>query len=220
MDKKYRLNGLPRVIFPTNIVTSEIREIYKDTLEMGIGQDQTQQRQKQREQHRQQQRQLESTTETGSVRQKICEHSAEGAVAMDTDTDSSKRNRESWSPDIHTLSQEQKKKREEEYQRTRELEQLIEEKRQIPQIRPPQAPPKQARSECMIGTEKVSGEEVGERRRQTERICDEKKERSQSRQKEVGITVYFKQSSKYNLQNRDVERLWKAIINGETKIHW
>ena len=85
IDEMYGINGVPSVVFPTNVERSGITEIYKDTVANG--------KDKKQQQPSKQQKQHKHTTEIGSETQEIYEYSADCVMTMDANTEHDRRNR-------------------------------------------------------------------------------------------------------------------------------
>ena len=102
IDKMFEINGIPKVNFPTDIVTTGIKELYRDLI---LAQQQKQQeQQRQQTQARRQQHQHQQGETSGT-------YTGEEGGAMAMDIDSQKRTREtSISPQTQSDAKKKKKK--------------------------------------------------------------------------------------------------------------
>ena len=192
MDEMFRINGLPRVIFPENIVTEGIKDLYRDTM-------QKQGKQMQQEGNKETEKTAEEVTQTKEM---------EGATALDPEEmeiESIKRTRET-SQTSPQIGQEMKKRGEEEEsardrlsmrtnENTKPNSATIEQTRAAPPV-----PPKPPR-ESSVGRdgERTDAREKGKTRPSERRELSATRQQPKVNIRDVGIVVYFKKSSRYNI---------------------
>ena len=221
IDKMFEINGIPKVNFPTDIVTTGIRELYRDTI--------LTQQQKQQEQQRQQTQIPQQQQYQHQQGEKSGTYTGEEGGAMVMDIDSQKRIREiSISP--QTQSDAKKKK---------ETEINIETMKQTGPTRQSTDTTQMSQSHSLNqSTQATRSHEQplalppkpGRVPREGNRPkSSERREPSLTRTlsslttKDIGIKVLFKRSSKYNIESTDIEKreiLREAICRGEAKLHW
>ena len=197
MDEMFKLNGLPQIQFPKNIVTENILEIYKDSLKENRREEVVVQ--------------TEAETQKESTTQVINEESME--------TETQKRSRES-----NDFTEAIEKRKKDEHIRKETIKQTTDYTLPPPiSAHPRQASP--APIPGTSGGESTS--EARERTKARESSQREPRDSSLSKSKinvrEIGIVIYLRKSSRYIIDLHNQERreiLRDAIIRGGSKIQW
>ena len=177
--------------------------------------------------------QQEGNKETEKTAEEVTQtKEMEGATALDPEEmeiESIKRTRET-SQTSPQIGQEMKKRREEEGSAGDRLSMRTNENTKpssatIKQTRAaPPVPPKPPR-ESSVGRdgERTCAREKGKTRPSEKRELTAARQQPKVNTRDVGIVVYFKKSSRCNIESVDIEKreqLREAIIRGEAKIHW
>ena len=183
------------------IVATNLEEIYRDTMEA-----------QQQEESAQSQQPADDIIRVEETRQ-----------IEDMQIDQSKRQRESVSPGV--VAQEQKRKKDMQQEKMTGKQVYEKEERQT---RPLQVPSRPSEPEPPGAVGGMVTEYVREREREKQK--DEKRERSLTRKyqpkvttRDLGIVVYVRRSSQYNIEKKDKESrdiLREAMIKGKAKVQW
>ena len=213
MNKMFDLNNIPRVNFPSDIITENVKDIYSDTLSQ-----------------MQQTQDTQANMETDQTRQEHTDNTNRQAQAMESET--AKRARESLSP---TIDQDPKKKKDEQDIETEnvQLRQPVPERQTqtvSENLRRPTAPPPAPPDSGGSGSEVMGATGGGPSGEGTRQRPLQKRERSltrpgafQLRTREIGIIVYIKRSSRLNIETPTIqsrEAIRQAILKGELKFQW
>ena len=207
IDSMFKLNGIPMLKFPTNIVTESIKEILRDT--KNATQETTTKQTGEKSQTQKQNLGKDKEKETGK----------EEITVEYMNTESNKRARESsdFSEAVEKRKREleQKHKKESVRQQNTDLS--------LPQ-------PLTTRSRPLSPGPAPGAVGTGERAPQPQRVKTKPKEQTDSTQtkpkinvKDIGIYVYFKKSTRYVLDLENPERreiIRDAIVTGEARIQW
>ena len=199
INEIFELNNIPRLNFPQNIITEEMREIYKDIMKTNI------------------------TTETPAPRDtKTAGDKDTGEEIMEIEK--SKRSRESSEFSAHQNVE----------KRMRETS-ISHDSRQPLKTQPEYAlpPPMQPRSRPSSPMGTREGERPEREPTQSQPGSTQTRTKPQEKKestgkltvnvKQLGITVYFRKTSKYIIDTSNPERkeiLRAAIVRGEAKIQW
>ena len=197
MDEMFKLNGLPQMQFPKNIVTENILEIYKDS--------------------------LKENRKEGVVVQTEVETPQEGTTQVINEelmeTETQKRSRES-----NDSTEAMEKRKKDEHVQKETIKQTTDYTLPPPISAHPR-PVSPAPIPGPSGGESTTG--ARERTKVRESSQREQRDSSLSKSKinvrEIGIVVYLRKSSRYIIDLHNQERreiLRDAIIRGESKIQW
>ena len=197
MDEMFKLNGLPQMQFPKNIVTENILEIFKDS--------------------------LKENRKEGVVIQTEVEIPQEGTTKVINEelmeTETQKRSRKS-----NDFTEAMEKRKKDEHVQKETTKQTTEYTLPPPisaHPRPvsPAPPPGPSGGESTAGARERTKVRESSQREQR----DSSLSKSKINVREIGIVVYLRKSSRYIIDLHNQERreiLRDAIIRGESKIHW